>query len=340
MDAGKRSAGSRTITGAVTGDDGKVDASVVISTYNRREEVARAVRSALAQTADVEVLVYDDASTDGTADALEAEFGDSIVFVHSAKRRGSLVHRTAAAHQARGSVLISLDDDSELPSRRTVAQALAEFDHPRIAAVTIPFREPKRSPGVIQRSLEPERRLIVPAYLGCAAAIRRDVFVAAGGYRAELFHSGEEIDFCARILRRGLVVRLGSADPAIHHASPLRSRSFAAEWATRNQLLDAYWHAPNLARAVSAQLGVAVCRAVRRREPRGVARGVRSAWTAAREGPQMREPMPGELDRLRRSLWRDPREIEELEPLLPGLGDSAARTPDAEPAMPRLAHTG
>ena len=193
---------------------------------------------------------------------------------------------------------------------------------------------------MIQRSLEPERRLVVPAYLGCAAAIRRDVFVSAGGYRAELFHSGEEIDFCARILRSGLVVRLGSADPAIHHVSPLRSRSFAAEWATRNQLLDAYWHAPNLVAAVVAQLGVAAGRAVRRREPRGVARGVRSAWKAAREGPQMREPMPRDLDRLRRSLWRFPREIEALEPFLPGLGDGALPDPSTEPEMARLAHTG
>ena len=146
MDAGKRSARWPTITGAVTGDDRTVEASVVISTRNRREEVARAVRSALAQTADVEVLVYDDASTDGTSDALDAEFGDSISLVRSAERRGSLVHRTVAGYQARGPILISVDDDSELPSPRTVAQAMAEFDHPRIAAVTIPFREPKRSP--------------------------------------------------------------------------------------------------------------------------------------------------------------------------------------------------
>jgi GT2 family glycosyltransferase len=299
------------------------EATVVISTRNRREEVARAVRSALAQTADVEVLVTDDASSDGTHPALVAEFGDAIRLERSEERHGSLVHRTAAARRAGADVLISIDDDSELPSPDTVAQVLAEFDHPRIAAVTIPFREPRRSQGVVQRSLEPHRRLIVPAYLGCAAAIRRDVFLAAGGYRAELFHSGEEIDFCARILRSGHVVRLGSSDPAIHHASPLRSRSFAAEWATRNQLLDAYWHAPRLRRAIAFQLAVAAGRAVRRREPRGVLRGIRSARRAALAGPHERTPMPRELDRLRRRLWRDPRDLEELEPMLPRLTEPA-----------------
>ncbi len=45
--------------------------SVVIPTYQRRDDVLRAVESVLAQSfEDFEVIVVDDGSTDGTAEAL------------------------------------------------------------------------------------------------------------------------------------------------------------------------------------------------------------------------------------------------------------------------------
>lgn len=48
-------------------DEHDPDATVVIVTKDRRDDVLRAVASALAQTATVEVLVGDDGSSDGTA---------------------------------------------------------------------------------------------------------------------------------------------------------------------------------------------------------------------------------------------------------------------------------
>jgi glycosyltransferase involved in cell wall biosynthesis len=44
------------------------DATVVITTKDRKGELRTAVQSAVEQTADPEVLVLDDGSTDGTAE--------------------------------------------------------------------------------------------------------------------------------------------------------------------------------------------------------------------------------------------------------------------------------
>ena len=122
------------------------DASVIIATRNRRREVGRAIASALAQTADVEVLVTDDASDDGTAEEISADF-PSVRLWRSERARGSLVHRNAMAEVARSPILISLDDDAELCSPRTVAQVLERFDDPQVAAVGIPFFDAPRPTG-------------------------------------------------------------------------------------------------------------------------------------------------------------------------------------------------
>ena len=56
--------------------------SVIIPTYNRRGMVEEALRSVLAQTLDdVEIVVVDDGSTDGTADALK-EFDEQIRYFY------------------------------------------------------------------------------------------------------------------------------------------------------------------------------------------------------------------------------------------------------------------
>jgi hypothetical protein len=55
------------------------DATIVIVTHNRREAALRAVASALSQTAPVEVLVFDDGSTNGTSDSVREAYLEARV---------------------------------------------------------------------------------------------------------------------------------------------------------------------------------------------------------------------------------------------------------------------
>jgi glycosyltransferase involved in cell wall biosynthesis len=106
--------------------------SVIIPTYNRAELVTEAVASVLAQTCrDFELLVVDDGSTDGTAQALAA-FGEQVQLLRHSRRRGVSAARNSGIAHARGEWLAFLDsDDLWLPEK--LARQLAYLTaHPEL----------------------------------------------------------------------------------------------------------------------------------------------------------------------------------------------------------------
>jgi glycosyltransferase involved in cell wall biosynthesis len=103
--------------------------SVVLPTYNRAGLVVRAIRSALDQTfEDVEVLVVDDGSTDGTRDAVLGGFGGEPRVRYLPKENGGTASaRNHGLAHARGARIAFLDsDDRFLPDH--LALLGAPFD--------------------------------------------------------------------------------------------------------------------------------------------------------------------------------------------------------------------
>jgi hypothetical protein len=89
--------------------------TVVVTTYNRERIVRRAVDSCLAQTfADLEVVVVDDASTDGTVAALESYDDPRVRVVVHDRNRGINPARHTGAEAARGEWVVVVDSDWEL----------------------------------------------------------------------------------------------------------------------------------------------------------------------------------------------------------------------------------
>jgi len=94
--------------------------SVAIPTYNRAEKLRRAVGSALAQThEELEVVVSDNASTDGTAELLgELAVADERVrAVRQPVNRGMVANLQAVARLAEGEHVMLLSDDDWLAPR-------------------------------------------------------------------------------------------------------------------------------------------------------------------------------------------------------------------------------
>jgi glycosyltransferase involved in cell wall biosynthesis len=295
-------------------------ATIVITTRNRREELREALRSCQAQTADIDVLVIDDGSSDGTSEMVAAEFPE-VRLHRSEVSRGLIVQRTAAAAMTSAPVIVSIDDDALLMSPRTVEETLADFDHPRIGAVAIPYVDVRRGGISRQQAPDPDGRWVADAYIGTAHALRRDVFSALGGYRTSFVHMVEEPEFCLRMLGAGFVVRLGRAT-ALHHLESPNCRLFSrnVRLLVRNQLLDA-WHntpSPYLPGRAGRILARSTVDSIRWRHPGAAAQG---AWEAVRDAARAddpRAPVSREVWRLLVDLRRrGPVPLEAIESRLP-----------------------
>src|SRR5207244_4111286 len=104
-------------------------ASVVIVTKDRVGDLHRAISSALRQTKEVELLVVDDASTDGTAQMVMSEF-PQVRLERAQVSLGYIAQRNRAASLCSGDVIFSIDDDAEFSTPSVVEQSLRSFSDP------------------------------------------------------------------------------------------------------------------------------------------------------------------------------------------------------------------
>lgn len=218
-------------------------ATIVITTCNRREELRRAIASCLEQEGRIEVLVVDDGSSDGTAEMVRREF-PQVRLERSEKTLGLIEQRHRAASLASAPIIVSIDDDAAFSSRRCVVQTLADFDHPRVGAVAIPNVDVNVDGEVRFRAPKEEGVFVCSEYRGTAHAVRRDLFLKLGGYPGYLFRQGEEAEFCIRLLEAGYVVRMGRADPVHHYVSPRRDWRQITYFGGRSAILLAWYSTP------------------------------------------------------------------------------------------------
>ena len=177
--------------------------SAVIPTRDRRTLVRAAVESALAQDpAPLEVVVVDDGSHDGTADALAEAFGDAVRVVR-ARGNGAAAARNLGAREARGDWVAFLDDDDVwLPGHLariagaiggTGGRALAYFDDAALPAqqggdtlwANAGF-EPDGDVDLRERPA-PWVLMVRQPLMTPAIVVGRDAYLAAGGMDERLW---------------------------------------------------------------------------------------------------------------------------------------------------------
>ena len=108
--------------------------SVIIPTYNRAEKLVRALASVLDQSVPpVEIIVVDDASTDGTAQIDFARISPRISLVRCEENLGGAVSRNKGVQCAIGNWIAFLDSDDiwlpqKLQRQREIARRLPGAD--------------------------------------------------------------------------------------------------------------------------------------------------------------------------------------------------------------------
>src|SRR5947208_3592097 len=86
-------------------------ASIIITTHNRPHLLRRAINSARASGSEVEIVVVDDASSDGTAEVCQSVSGISYVRVD--RNQGVAGARNVGLVASRGEYVSFLDDDDQ-----------------------------------------------------------------------------------------------------------------------------------------------------------------------------------------------------------------------------------
>lgn len=91
--------------------------SFIIATYNRKDYVCEAVRSILKQSYNnIEIIVIDDYSDDGTYEYLKNTFGDTITSFRNSSNMGPSFSRNKGLNIANGKYIGLLDSDDILYS--------------------------------------------------------------------------------------------------------------------------------------------------------------------------------------------------------------------------------
>ena len=179
--------------------------SVAIGTYNRAAMLRQALEAALAQSrAPDEIVVADDASTDGTREMLDAlAAGDPRVkVIRRETNSGGVGNCNAAMEGTRGDLIAwCSDDDRFLPGHLEASAAFLET-HPQIGLVHSSFIDVVETAE--GNSIEP-RRLRAPAPLIVGSG---DLFSYLTRYYDWPFHPS------TLVMRREVWQRVGFFDPA------------------------------------------------------------------------------------------------------------------------------
>jgi glycosyltransferase involved in cell wall biosynthesis len=194
--------------------------SVVIPAYNRERTILRAISGVLAQSyPEIEVVVVDDASADGTAARVEALNHPKVRLVRHASNRGAAAARNTGVREAKGRLVAFQDSDDDWLVEKLARQAAhlaslpAEFvatfctkiDYgcdqdrrygPRLASVMPDPRETIASGDLHARLMR--GNVIGPQ----TVLVRKAAFEAAGGFDERL-RNNEDWDFFIRLAEQG-----------------------------------------------------------------------------------------------------------------------------------------
>jgi len=177
--------------------------SVAILTWNRKEQVLRAIRSAFEQSyPPSEVVVVDSASTDGSAEAIEQEF-PSVKVIRLHRNLGCPEGRNVALANCKSDVIFSLDDDGWL-APDTLELCVRKFQSdPSIGIVGCRIVAPEEAATAIERTMTDT---VTSKFSGGAAAHRRETFQSAGYYPPDFFRQAEERDLALRVIENAYTI--------------------------------------------------------------------------------------------------------------------------------------
>jgi GT2 family glycosyltransferase len=219
--------------------------SVVLATYNRAACLPRAIASVLGQeNARFELIVVDDASTDGTRAYLAGLADPRVRVVLSERNLGPGGARNLGLDAARAEIVAFLDsDDAYRPGRLAVPLAAFAAEPNLVCVLSSAVKHDRDVP---REARVPATRLAAPAFEWALIAdlipveatsmtVRRAAALAVGGFCPTL-RLTEDREFLIRLARKGA----GRLVPDLLWEKSWVDDSLSNDWAAAGRGLVAY----------------------------------------------------------------------------------------------------
>lgn len=192
---------------------------------------------------DLEIIVVDNGSSDGTASHVRAHFPEVRLFQYDQNQGPEALNW--AAEEATGVYLWRTDDDAFPDGPTTIADAVAFLErYPEVTVV---------SGDILERLIDyqpldyypfdrpdtmPDDGLPMVEFWGTCAMIRRDAFLQAGGFW-EVFY-GEELDLSTRLILNGGTIRYAPWIRVRHLSAFAGKRDQAGRWMLQAEMVTRY----------------------------------------------------------------------------------------------------
>lgn len=261
-----------------------VTRSVILVNHNGRAEIVRCLQSLRWDDTAAEIIVVDNASTDGSADLIAQAFPE-VRLVRSPVNGGFGAGNNLGVRAASGEILLFLNPDTVVePNWATPLLAALEDPTVGLATAKILLRDsPERvnacgneihcsgltlCRGIGELSDAFTASAEVAAISGAAFAIRRDVYSALGGFDEDFFLYLEDTDLSLRARLAGFRC-VCAPDSVVYHDYTLRfgpKKTFYQERNRYRLLLKTYrWRtlavlAPSLLLAEAVAWGFVLLR--------------------------------------------------------------------------------
>lgn len=277
--------------------------TVVVMTRNRVEELLATLDRLAALPDDVRIVVVDNGSADGTADAVAGRF-PAVELIALDDNLG-VEARNLAVRRA-STPYVAFNDDDSWWAPGSLDRVAALFDaYPTLGAITadvVVEPDGRQDPTSAEMRASPVDGdpnvpgVPVLGFLACATAVRRAAFLGVGGFERRLHFGGEEELLATDLAARGWDVRFVE-DVVVHHAA---SNKRDAAWRRRRGIRNTLWYLW-LRRPAGRALRRSY-RLLRSTDPGTAARGLAAAaaggWWVLRE----REVVPPDLEEQLRRL--------------------------------------
>ncbi len=215
-------------------------ASFVLVNYNRKDEVLITITKSKEliknNLNDYEIVIVDNASTDGSADAIKSIHPD-VVLIENKINTGAPAWNLGF-EKAKGDYFIIIDDDSHI--EYGLEEALTYLD--KNTEVGVLALNVVSGPYTSKMWNWKDGQDIV-GFIGCGAILRRETYEKVGGYADWMFLYVNEWEYGLRVINAGYKVRYFENSIVQHRASAVNrtSKRFRV-FVTKHELGIVYKH--------------------------------------------------------------------------------------------------